>query len=127
MTEPTALLREQTAPLSSIVKAAGLLWFSGLTLRDISTGHRETGGIEEQASVVMENMCLLLERAERSFPDVVRNTIYLTDPADFDGINVVYRRYFSHPYPARSMVVVAGLVHPKYRIEIDVVATAADP
>jgi 2-iminobutanoate/2-iminopropanoate deaminase len=123
--EPTPLLREQTAPLSSIVQAAGLLWLSGLTPRDVNTGNRELGDIEQQTVIVMENIRVLLEHAGRSFSDVVRTTIYLTDTSDFEKMNEVYKRYFSQPYPARSTVTVAGLVHPKYRIEIDVVATAA--
>ena len=122
--EPTALLREQKAPLSSIVQAAGLLWLSGLTPRHIVTGDRELGDIEQQTVVIMDNLRVLLESAGRGFSDVVRITIYLTDIADFERMNEVYKRYFHSPFPARSTVAVAALVHAKYHIEIDVIATA---
>ena len=44
--------------------------------------------------------------------------IYLTDPAVFQGMNAVYRRFFAKPYPNRATVIVAGLMVPGAVIEI---------
>jgi len=53
--------------------------------------------------------------------DVVKSTVFLTNLADFAGMNEVYARFFTADFPARSTIQVAAL--PKgASVEIEVVA-----
>ena len=51
--------------------------------------------------------------------DVVRTRIYLTDRADVDAVARVHGEVFADVRPAATMVVVAGLVDPRWRVEIE--------
>jgi 2-iminobutanoate/2-iminopropanoate deaminase len=64
-----------------------------------------------------------LEAADRTFPDVVRATVYLTNMADFVAVNSIYAKYFKAPYPASTTIAVAALPLGA-SVEIDVIAAA---
>jgi enamine deaminase RidA (YjgF/YER057c/UK114 family) len=52
--------------------------------------------------------------------DVVRTRMYLVDAADQDEVGRAHRDLLGHVRPAATMVVVAGLVHPAMRVEVEV-------
>lgn len=54
--------------------------------------------------------------------DVVRTRMYITDPSDADAVGRVHREAFGHSAPAATMVVVAALLDPAWRVEIEVEA-----
>jgi enamine deaminase RidA (YjgF/YER057c/UK114 family) len=51
--------------------------------------------------------------------DVLRTRIYLRDPADADAVSRVHGEIFGTIRPATTMVVVAALVDPRWRLEIE--------
>jgi 2-iminobutanoate/2-iminopropanoate deaminase len=109
-------------PYSQAVRAGQLLFVSGQVPLDPVTGEIVAGDIAAQARRVFDNIGAVLTAGGRSFNDVVRTTVFLTDMNDFGAVNEVYGQYFSEPYPARAAVQVARL--PKdARVEIDVIAT----
>jgi enamine deaminase RidA (YjgF/YER057c/UK114 family) len=57
-----------------------------------------------------------------SLEDVVRTRVFLTDAADGDAVSVVHGEAFGAARPAATMVVVAGLLDPRWRVEIEVEA-----
>ena len=57
-----------------------------------------------------------------SLADVVRTRMFITDPADADEIGRAHRQIFGDAMPAATMVVVAGLVDPSWKVEIEVEA-----
>jgi enamine deaminase RidA (YjgF/YER057c/UK114 family) len=61
----------------------------------------------------------VLTRAGASFSDVVRTRIYLTQVEDWETVGRVHGEFFAHIRPAATMVVVAQLLHPKWRVEIE--------
>jgi enamine deaminase RidA (YjgF/YER057c/UK114 family) len=65
-----------------------------------------------------------LEQAGFSFADVVRVTYYITDPAYWDVMGEIAGPVFGDIRPAASCVV-AGLVKPEMKIEIEVTAFKA--
>lgn len=78
--------------------------------------------IKKQTVQVIENIEILLEEAKSSLENVIKTTVYLTDMEDFNAMNQVYAIYFSHPYPARSCIVVSAL--PKgAKIQIECIAS----
>ena len=54
--------------------------------------------------------------------DVVRATYYIVDASDFDRIAPVLAEKFHDVRPAATMLVVAGLIRPAMKIEIEVTA-----
>jgi len=98
-----------------------LLFTSGQIPLDPETNELVEGGIEMQATRVLDNLKILLESEGLSLGHVVKTTIFMVDLAEFAAVNEVYGRYFTSDYPARSTVQVAAL--PKgSRIEIEAVA-----
>ena len=61
----------------------------------------------------------VLAHAGATWNDVVRTRIYLTDAADWGTVGRVHGEYFSAIRPAATMVVVAALLNPKWRVEIE--------
>ena len=60
--------------------------------------------------------------------DVVRTRMYLLDAADWEAVGRAHNAYFEAVRPAATMVVVAGLLDPRWRVEIELEAIAqAEP
>lgn len=96
------------------------LWVAGqVALRP--DGTIEDGDAAKQTEVVLENLSAVVRQAGASMADVVRTTVYLTDIADRDAVTEVRERYFPLPAPPNTLLVVAGLAHPAFRVEIDAV------
>lgn len=109
-------LPSEEAPLEWAVTADGILYTAHVPLR--ADGSVETGPIELQAELTFDNLKRTLEASGGTLDDVTQVLIYLTDPAVFQGMNAVYRRFFKKPYPNRATVIVAGLMVPGAVIEI---------
>ena len=63
-----------------------------------------------------------LEAAGAAISDVVRTRVYLVDPADADAAGRAHAEIFGAAAPAATMVVVAALLDPAWRVEIEVEA-----
>lgn len=57
-----------------------------------------------------------------SVADVVRTRMYIVDAFDSEEIGRAHRLVFGEAMPAATMVVVAGLLDPRWRVEIEVEA-----
>ena len=101
-------LSPPVGPFSQAVRSGDLIFFSGQVGLDAS-GKLVEGGVTAQAEQVFANLTAVLDAAGKSFTDVVRVGVFLTDMADFAALNAVYARYFTEPYPARTTVAVAAL------------------
>ncbi len=109
-------------PYNQAVLSGNTLYTSGQIAINPSTGQLETGNIEEETTLVMENMRAVLEAAEMTFENVVKTSIFISDMNQFSKINSVYGRYFNEESaPARETVEVANL--PKFvNVEISMIA-----
>jgi len=87
-----------------------------------STPHEivELGTLEEQTVQVIENIKAILEEAGTSLENVVKRNVYIVNNAEFEKIYEIMERYFTSP--VASTGVIAGLVPPSSRVEIDVIA-----
>src|SRR4051794_22878711 len=63
-----------------------------------------------------------LTAAGAIFGDVVRTRVYLVDAGDFDAIGAVHGEVFADIRPANTTVVVAALLNPAWKVEIEVEA-----
>jgi enamine deaminase RidA (YjgF/YER057c/UK114 family) len=60
-----------------------------------------------------------LAAAGAALTDVVRTRMFVTSPADADAVGMVHAEVFDAVRPAATMVVVAGLLDPRWRVEIE--------
>lgn len=67
-----------------------------------------------------------LAKAGASFNDVVRTRMYLTHAEDWQAVGRVHGEFFANVRPAATMVVVAKLLNPSWRIEIEMDAVLRD-
>ena len=59
-----------------------------------------------------------------SLRDVVRTRMYLVDADDWEAVGRAHNAYFEAVRPAATMVVVAGLLDPRWRVEVELEAIA---
>jgi enamine deaminase RidA (YjgF/YER057c/UK114 family) len=81
---------------------------------------------ETQARRCLEIITAALGEAGASATDVVRTRMFLTDPADADAVGRVHGELFGEVRPAATMVVVAALLDPRWKIEIEAEAVLDD-
>jgi enamine deaminase RidA (YjgF/YER057c/UK114 family) len=67
-----------------------------------------------------------LAEAGVSFRDVVRTRMYLTHVEDWEAVGRVHGEFFAQTRPAATMVVVAALLNPAWRVEIEFDAVVSD-
>ena len=72
-----------------------------------------------QARRCFEIIEAALAEAGASLDDVVRTRMYLTSAGDGDAVGTVHGELLGHVRPAATMVVVAGLLDPAWKVEIE--------
>ncbi len=108
-------------PYNHAVRIGDLLFCAGQIPLDPATGNLVAGDIKAQTDRVLQNVKTILEDQKLTFAHVVKSTVFMTNLADFAGMNEVYAKYFTSDFPARSTVQVAAL--PKgAQVEIEVIA-----
>lgn len=121
----TTSVRAPSGPsLRSIVRAGDTLYVSGQVGSDPATDEVVSGSISNEVHQTLKHLKRLLESEGASMSHVVKCTVFLTDIADFDAMNKVYRTFFPENPPARTTVQVAALPDPKAHVEIDCIAIA---
>lgn len=80
--------------------------------------------VVDQTANAFQTIENTLEQAGFSLADTVRVQYTITDPGDADEIQPVLRRYLGEVRPAATMVV-AGLIKPEMKIEIEITAMRA--
>lgn len=78
--------------------------------------------IQAQSRLVWENISALLEAANMDLSNLVKVTAYLTDPADFKEYGAVRSAVLGDHRPASTLLFVAHLADPEWKVEVDVVA-----
>ena len=106
---------------AEVPQGARLFYVSGQVGVD-SRGKLQVG-IEKQVEQVLKNVAQVLKSAGMGFGDVVKVNTYLTDSRFIVPFRAVRDRFFPEPpYPASTLVIVAGLADPGMLVEIEVVA-----
>jgi len=108
-------------PYNHAVRFGDLLFCAGQIPLDPATGNLVSGDIKAQTERVLENVKAILDDQGLTFTNVVKSTVFLTNLADFAGMNEVYSKFFTSDFPARSTIQVAAL--PKgANVEIEIIA-----
>ncbi len=78
--------------------------------------------IQGQTRQSLENTKRVFEAAGTNMAHALKCTVFLIDVKDFAGMNQAYREFFPDAPPARTTVVVAALVVPNAKVEIECLA-----
>src|ERR1700761_7047894 len=112
MDMPREIVTTSDAPGSPLfsqgVKAGPFILLSGIVGIDPATGSLAGTTIQEQTRQAVRNCEKVLNSAGAGLHDVVEVGVLLTDPADFDGLNEEYARWFPTEPPARYVAKVGA-------------------
>jgi len=104
-----------SATLSPGIRVGNLLWASGqlgTSPTDTTIAGQTTRALEATEKVFKAAGTTLAAAATKC-------TVFLTDVKDFQGMNGAYTKFFPSNPPARSTVVIAALVVPGAKVEIE--------
>src|ERR1700741_2799170 len=93
---PTAV-----GPYNHAIQTGDLLFCAGQIPIDPATGDLVKGDIKVQTQRVLENVKAILDDQKLTFSNVVKSTVFLTNLADFAGMNEVYAKFFTDEFLAR--------------------------
>lgn len=112
---------EAIGPYSQAIKHGNVLYLAGQIPIDPATKQLNTGSIEEQTRLVLENLKAVLAANGMTMDDVVSTSVFMKDLNEFSRMNAVYGTYFKDKPPARATVEVARLPR-DVAIEISAIA-----
>lgn len=104
--------------LSSAIKVGNRLYLSGL----LGNTADNKGNAEAQTRELLARVGRTLQAGGFGWTDVVDGIVYITDLANFGGMNTAYRTMFAKDFPARATVK-TGLVGADGLVEIMFVAS----
>src|SRR5262245_10219146 len=81
-------------PYNRAVRVGHLLFGAGQIPLDPATGELVAGDIKTQTERVLQNVKAILDDQGLTFANVVKSTVFLTNLADFAGMNEVYAKHF---------------------------------
>jgi len=111
--------------LCQAVIAGDTIYMRGQVGTDFEGNLVGRGDAAAQAEQAMANVATLLEECGATLEEIVKITIYLTDPRFREPVYRVVGRWLKGVYPVSTGVVVAGLAQPDWLMEIDVIAVRA--
>lgn len=82
-------------------------------------GSNTPGGAGAQARRCLAIIADAVAQLGGTVADVVRTRMYITDPADADAVGRAHGAVFGSVRPVATMVVVAALIDPAWRVEIE--------
>ena len=109
------------APFSPGAMADGVLYVSGTLPFDADNNVVHPGDARAQTRHVLDTIARVVAEAGGTMADITFNSIFITDWADYAGVNEVYATYFPGDKPARFCIQ-CGLVKPGALVEIASVA-----
>ena len=115
---------EPTIGFSRAVRVGERILVSGTG--PVATDGRCPDDAGAQARRCFEIIAAALEEAGASLADVVRTRMYITSADVADAVGAVHGELFRDVRPAATMVVVAGLRDPAWKVEIEAEAIVSD-
>ena len=115
---------ETAAGYSRAVVDGDFCFVAGTTGYDYAT-MTMPDATEEQARNCFHTIARVLEEAGFALADVVRATYYVTDRADAERVLPICGEFLANIRPAATLLIVAGLLKPEMKVEIEVTAHRA--
>lgn len=113
--------------LCQAVVANGVVYLRGQIGQDLDT--RESVGIGDvaaQADKAMANIKMLLEEAGSRLEDIVKVTVYITDPRYREDVYRTMGSWLKGVFPVSTGIVVQALARPEWLVEIDATAVISE-
>jgi enamine deaminase RidA (YjgF/YER057c/UK114 family) len=82
-------------------------------------GETIVGDAYVQAKRCYEIILEAVEALGGTIKDVVRTRMFVVDAADWEGVGRAHGEFFRDTYPASTLVVVKGLLDPRWKVEIE--------
>ena len=109
------------SPYTYAIRSGDTVYLSGLVSRKGQDYTLLKGDMAAQMKVIGENAAAILGAAGMTLRDVVSARVFLTDTAQAEPMNAVYRTWFPRDPPARATVR-AALTGPDYLVEVTLIA-----
>ncbi len=101
-----------------LTQGGKLLFIAGQTASDADGNVVGKGDIKAQTEQVFANLKVVLKAAGGTIDDLVMTTTYIVGREYREGYNEVRSRQYKKTPPTSTLVIVTGLAHPDYLIEI---------
>ena len=105
---------------AEIPEGARVLFVSGQV--GVDSRGKILDGIEKQVGQAFKNIGQVLKAGGMGFKDVVKVNDFLTDSRFIPTYRSVRDQFLGEPYPASTLLVVAGLADPAMLVEVEVIA-----
>lgn len=106
-----------------VLPGARWLHMSGQVAIDLDGSIPET--FHEQCELAWQNLYNVLDSAGMNREDLVKLTVFMTDPDDLPAFRAVRDRFLGDARPATTLVFISALARPEWKIEIEGVAARA--
>ncbi len=110
---------ETSVGYSRAVAVGDTCFVSGTTDAGPDGESRHPGDAAAQARAAWTIVEAALAEAGFALADVVRTRMYVADPADSEAVAAVHGEVFADVRPASTLVVVARLLRPSLRVEVE--------
>lgn len=103
---------------NSVMTDSPLLFISGQTPQKED---HIPDGIDEQIQIVVEKINSIIMDNKASTQNIVKMNVYLTDTSFLESLRTTLINLYGENKPAMTVVIVAGLVDPRFKVEIDAI------
>jgi 2-iminobutanoate/2-iminopropanoate deaminase len=108
--------------MATRMEGGRLLYISGQVAWDASGNIVGKGDVAAQARQVYQNLRQVLQAAGGDLQDLMKVTTYITKLEDFPAVAQIRSEIFPGELPASTLIVVTGLFHPDFLIEVEGIA-----
>ena len=116
---------EESIGFSRAIRVGNRILVSG-TAPVEADGSSTVGDAEAQAQRCFDIIVGAIRQLGGARTDIVRTRMYITDAGDAEAVGRAHGRRFADVRPAAAMIVVAGLLRPEWRVEIEAEAVIGD-
>ena len=113
-------------PYSHIAKVGSFITIGGVAGVDPASGELDGVDTYSQARRILRSFATMLESAGSDFAHVVHVNVFLCDVADFDAMNRAFVEAMGEHRPARTVIGVAALPKPGFRLTMNLTAVTRD-
>jgi len=89
-------------------------------------GETVEGDAYVQAKRCLETIVEAIEGLGGRREDIIRTRVYVVDAADWEAVGRAHGEFFAEIFPAATMVVVKGLLDPRWKVEIEAEAIVTE-
>ena len=109
-------------PYSSAVMKGNFIFVSGTVGRNKDGELVGKNDVGLQTKKTFQNIKILLEKVGATMDDIVKVTVFLKDPRDYEEMNKIRAEYFPKDAPASSAVAIKDFMIPGLLVEIEAIA-----